>query len=611
MLQRRHHDLLLLFVTFLLSEFVLVSPQGMNFYPNMAQGQGQGQGFRPGQGPQTPVQHNPPRTPVVRQPEPPAQNPPPQNPPPQNPPAPGHPAQVPAGQRPLQPSAPIHVKYLILGAGAAGLQAAETLVNKGEHNFLILEASSTYGGRVRDIPFAGVRVEAGADTPRPKSDALDSAIRGLGAKLRIHKPDWQSLSIISEQGHTNLTNVARSTHLWPRTAHAVVESLNLAEELWESHDSDMSVRAALKSIGWFPKNGLERTMEWLHFDYQLGDVPRVTSLKSHAFDAPELIIQRGPNADPPRVVTDQKGFKSYFDEQLLFMRTPTHRSKILYNKYVVQVEYGSPLSVTVRCTDGTVYQADWVISTFSLGVLQHKVVNFVPAFPGWKTRELNRFVMGAHTKIFLEFPNTFWGNKEFILRVAERRGHFPLLTDLKTRIPELQRHEKHVLLVEVTGDEARRIDGQSVSRTKQEIMRTLRRMFPFRIPDPLDMYVSGWNSNPLFMGSHSLWSPAVEPKCFAKVQSRLGRLLFAGEYTSLRFSGHVQGAIQSGKREADKAYLCSTGGTCPQWTEGLQCACTGTTPTQLHGGARMGAHVTSWMVGAAVVAAIFIGRVHI
>ena len=109
------------------------------------------------------------------------------------------------------------------------------------------------------------------------------------------------------------------------------------------------------------------------------------------------------------------------------------RSKILYNKYVVQVEYGSPLSVTVRCTDGTVYQADWVISTFSLGVLQHKVVNFVPAFPGWKTRELNRFVMGAHTKIFLEFPNTFWGNKEFILRVAERRGHFPLLTDLKTR----------------------------------------------------------------------------------------------------------------------------------------------------------------------------------
>ena len=106
---------------------------------------------------------------------------------------------------------------------------------------------------------------------------------------------------------------------------------------------------------------------------------------------------------------------------------------MLYNKEVTDVDYGSPTHVTVTCKDGSRYLAKWAISTFSLGVLQRQTVHFTPGFPGWKTRELNRMIMGAHSKVFVEFPYTFWGDKEFLLRVADQRGHFPLFVDLRKR----------------------------------------------------------------------------------------------------------------------------------------------------------------------------------
>ncbi|XP_038060754.1 polyamine oxidase 1-like [Patiria miniata] len=572
---------LCLLAVVLLLGLVAVTSQGIwqqpGYYPpEPPQTPGQGPGYLPAQPPvYGPGQGTPPRVP--------GQGAPPHGGPPHGAPPPGAPTQRPG---PAIPKPPINVKFLVLGAGASGLQAAQTLISKGETDILVLEAAETYGGRIRDVPFAGVRVEAGADSPRPMSQSFDSSVKGLGGRMRVHKPNWQSMNMVSEEGVTNLSSVAYQTHAWPRIAYTVREGLNLAEELLESHDSDMSVRAAFQSLGWFPTAPLDKTLEWLHFDYKLGDVPGAASLKSHRFDAPELIVQRGPNANPHLHVTEQRGFKSYFDANFLLMTDPASRDKILFNKEVVEVNYGSPDHVTVTCRDGSVYQAEWVICTFSLGVLQRQMVKFTPGFPGWKTRELNRFVMGAHTKVFMEFPNTFWGSREFLLRVSDRRGHFPLFVDLGTRIPELRRSDRHVLMAEISGDEARRIDAQTTQETSREMMRVLRRLFKFSIPEPLAVHVSGWNSNPLTMGSHSLWTPALNINCFHKIQSRLGRLLFAGEHTSLYFSGHIQGALESGEREGNNAYLCSTGGTCPAWSEGVSCACSGTPPPQFSSASR-------------------------
>lgn len=69
-----------------------------------------------------------------------------------------------------------HVKVLILGAGAAGIKAAETLHGKGETDFLVLEGNNYIGGRIQDGTFEQKKISLGS-----------SSINGIGDKNPIWK----------------------------------------------------------------------------------------------------------------------------------------------------------------------------------------------------------------------------------------------------------------------------------------------------------------------------------------------------------------------------------------------------------------------------------------
>ena len=54
-------------------------------------------------------------------------------------------------------------KVLILGAGVAGITAAKTLYDQGITDFLVLEGQDYVGGRIKQVSFAGMKVEEGAN----------------------------------------------------------------------------------------------------------------------------------------------------------------------------------------------------------------------------------------------------------------------------------------------------------------------------------------------------------------------------------------------------------------------------------------------------------------
>ena len=64
------------------------------------------------------------------------------------------------------------VKYLILGAGPAGLTAANCLRQKGEDSFLVLEKEAEAGGLCRSMDVDGSPLDIGGghilDVRRPK-----------------------------------------------------------------------------------------------------------------------------------------------------------------------------------------------------------------------------------------------------------------------------------------------------------------------------------------------------------------------------------------------------------------------------------------------------------
>lgn len=85
--------------------------------------------------------------------------------------------------------------------------------------------------------------------------------------------------------------------------------------------------------------------------------------------------------------------------------------KILLNKEVRQIDWKSTQApfVTVECTDGSIYDADHVITTMSLGVLKERYrTMFRPELPSIKTNAIEGLTLGTVDKIYLEFEKPFW-----------------------------------------------------------------------------------------------------------------------------------------------------------------------------------------------------------
>ena len=97
-------------------------------------------------------------------------------------------------------------------------------------------------------------------------------------------------------------------------------------------------------------------------------------------------------------------------------------------------------------------------------------------------------------------------------------------------------------------------------------------MYGDSIPEATDILVSDWSVNPLTKGSYSNFPVGIPEKCREKLQSRVGRLFFGGEATSLHYDGYIAGGLDSGEREANKMLQCLRDfEVCPAFEGGLEC----------------------------------------
>ena len=59
-----------------------------------------------------------------------------------------------------------------------------------------------------------------------------------------------------------------------------------------------------------------------------------------------------------------------------------------------------------------------------------------------------------------------------------------------------------------------------------------------------------WESDPFARGGYAFFSPSFDPALREWLARPAGRLFFAGEHTSLRWQGYMNGAVESGRRAA-------------------------------------------------------------
>lgn len=233
--------------------------------------------------------------------------------------------------------------------------------------------------------------------------------------------------------------------------------------------SDMPASVALNLLKWHSTVPMKKTFSWFDIDYKHGSDEDQTSVNN----------MRIPGQD--FFVSDPRGYWTLFRD---FYKP--FQDKILLNKFVMWLKY-SDNGVTVFTADGTIFSADYALSTFSSAVLGNMDLKrgwINPPFPEWKREAIYRMRPAHHTKIFLQFSRQFWGDHEWILHASEKPGNFPVFYNLNRAgfFPG-----SDILLAVVTGDEALRVEGQKDSKTMTEVMEVLRKMYGPRVP-----YAKGW-----------------------------------------------------------------------------------------------------------------------
>ena len=192
----------------------------------------------------------------------------------------------------------------------------------------------------------------------------------------------------------------------------------------------------------------------------------------------------------------------------------------------------------------------YAISTIPLGVLQKGDVTFIPPFSDKKHDAIKRYKMGNYEKIYVKFPENFWGKKEVLFSInTDRPPSESIMTwGLNLDLPKYFSGSK-MLMFHVMGPTARRIVKQESNETMKEIDDIMKKMFGDNAKPAEDILVTNWANQQYTYGSWAAMPEKFSKKEWSLVRQHEKRLYFAGEHTSYN-QGFVHSAYESGKKAA-------------------------------------------------------------
>ncbi|CAI0393810.1 unnamed protein product [Linum tenue] len=422
---------------------------------------------------------------------------------------------------------PRRSSVIVVGAGISGISAAKVLAENGIEDLVILEATDRIGGRIRKENFDGVCVELGAGW-----------IAGVGGKEA--NPVWELAANLglrtcfSDYSNARYNIYDRSGKIFPSglAADSYKKAVESAMEKLRKLQANQA--GELIEPTWCtPKTPIELAIDFILHDFEMAEVEPISTFVD--FGEREFLV------------ADERGYDYLLykmaEEFLLTSEGKILDTRLKLNEVVREVQH-SRNGVIVKTEDGRIYEANYVIMSASIGVLQSNLISFSPPLPRWKTEAIEKCAVMVYTKIFLKFPYKFWPcgpEKEFFIYAHERRGYYTFWQHMENAYPG-----SNTLVVTLTNGESKRVEAQSDEETMKEAMGVLRDMFGTDIPDATDILVPRWYTNRFQRGCYSDYPMISNNHEIQKIKAPVGRVFFTGEHTSERFSGYVHGAYLAG-----------------------------------------------------------------
>ena len=234
------------------------------------------------------------------------------------------------------------------------------------------------------------------------------------------------------------------------------------------------------------------------------------------------------------------------------------KDKIFKDRPVLMVSYSDKGVKVVtkpgKTSEEMIIEAQYAISTIPLGVLQKGDVEFDPPFLKQKLDCIKGFKMGNYEKIYVQFPENFWGDKEVLFSInTDRPPSESIMTwGLNLDIDKYFKDSK-MLTFHSMGPTARRIVEQDPESTMKEVDVIMRKMFPGKAVNASNILVTNWTNDEYAYGSWSAMPEKFSKSNWSEVRKNEQRLYFAGEHTSSNY-GFVHSAYQSGQQTAKEVF---------------------------------------------------------
>ena len=432
---------------------------------------------------------------------------------------------------------------IVVGAGLAGLTAAVELQKHGA-TVTVIEAQDRIGGRVLTMRGAfadGQHAEAGADF----IDEEHQAIKQVAAEYRL------KLRPVLKQGFSFVPyHAAPRSHAKPLSGDVVwtklsdmlcplVQAYQLAEERW---DSAVAETLASQSVAqWLNDQRAETSLRavvrglrgfFLADPEELSLLALVEQLASDVPGRQPMYRIEGGNDRLPQALAAKLGKALYLKHVARALRHDKASVRL-----VVETATGGSTQVT----------ADYIILAVPATTLREIPIR--PLLPARQAQAIATLKYGRVTKTLLQFDRPFW----------RRRGRPRAIgTDAPTGAVwdanEEQAGAKGILTLMAGGQASEDSQKLVAQRGVSGLVHSLE-WFGAASAPLLHSRMVIWEEDPWVRGGYAYFHAGHDPSLRRWLARPFGRILFAGEHTSLKWQGYMNGAVESGLRAA--AEVCA------------------------------------------------------